>query len=255
MRWRRRSWWLWGEGPVASGDEMAQKSVILQALRIALRKPAPNMIPLSEREKVRVRDYYSAMFADDQDERGFLVDQLDGENVVGRWVCRTGEPENAVLPIDEISVKLLTIRQFIGELEIQYTSPTEFVWHSRFHIPKMKLLRERAISAFYTRKLLTRSDQITVLRNLLNHATDKGEGKYLDYLMEDIYGDRWAMHPQGMAAYRYTQLLLNSLVSSTDLEIRDGKYSVTARAVATIIGHETEDRRHRDSLAQQRRIF
>lgn len=217
---------------------MANRSSIAQALKIVLRKPAPDVIPLSDWGKVRVRDYFSATFSNSNDDRAFLVDKLENENLIGRWVCRTAEPENAVVSIVELSDMSLTIRQYIGELEIRYTSPTEFVWHSRLHIPRIKLLRKRVTRAFHAKKPLTRSNQMTVLRNLLDHAVAEGDWKYVEYLMEDIYDDRWSSHPQGFATYRYTQLLLDSLVASGDLEASNGQYNVTPRAVATIINHE-----------------
>lgn len=233
---------------------MPNPAVIMQALAIALKRPAPNVIPLSEWEKVRVRNYSSSVFDDDVNERGFLVDQLDGDSVIGRWVSHASEPENATLSIDQIALKPLTIRQYIGELEILYTSPTEFIWHSRLCLPQIKLLRERVLQALFSRRPLVRSGQIAVLQNLLDHATEEGGGKYVEYLMEDIYGGRWPQHPRGIAAYHYTLLLMNSLVESGELRVENGAYRVTPRAVATIISHELEDRRHRDSVAQQRRM-
>jgi hypothetical protein len=192
------------------------------------------------------------MFNVEGSERGFLVDGLTGDAVIGRWVSAKSDPEEASIPLAELLSTPLKIRQYIGELQIHYTSPTEFVWHTRLRIPQMKWLYGRVSRFCLARKLLLRSDRINVLRILLDHATEVGGGKSKSELMSDIYGHSWTQHPRGKVEFRYTQLLLDSLVELGEISVVHEAYRITPRAVSSIIEHDLEDRRHQDSLVQQK---
>lgn len=233
---------------------MSSVENLKSALAIALRKPAPERIPLSDWPRVRARDYCSVMFGAVADDRGFLADKLRADEVEGRWVSRFAQPEPATIQLDDLNSMPIAIHQYVGEVEIVYSSPSEFVWHSRLQIPRIKLVKERALSLIYSRRLLLRSDQIGVLRTLIDQVTGEGNGKTVMELMEDAYGRRWSMHPQGMATYRYHELLLNSLRDSGELKLEAGDYIATPKAVSTVVQYELEDRRYRDNVAQQARM-
>jgi hypothetical protein len=226
---------------------------IRQALTIVLRKPSPDRIPMSGWERLRTRDYYSATFDDDQS-RGFLVDALQDDDITGRWVCYGADPEEDRVPLNQIYLKPLTIRCYINELEIIYTSPVEFIWHSRLHIPQIKLFRERVEKFFFRRKKLVRVDRIAMLSTLLDCETANGQGKPLGQLMQEKHGQRWHQHPRGMTEYRYAKLLLDSLVDSGDLKDEQGRYRATSQAISTIIAHEVEEQRHHDNVNQQEKM-
>ncbi|UVO54542.1 hypothetical protein [Sphingomonas sp. SUN039] len=194
------------------------------------------------------------MFGAEADDRAFLADQLLVDDLEGRWVSRFAEPEPATISLSELSAMPVRIHQYMGELEIVYSSPVEFIWHYWFRIPQCKLLIERTLSLIYSRKLLLRSDQIDVLQTFIDQFTGQEGGKTVMELMEDTYGLRWAMHPRGMAMYRYNKLLLDSLRDSGELTSENGRYIATPKAVSKVIQYELEDRRHRDSVAEQKRM-
>ena len=224
---------------------------IRRALLIVVEKPAPDSIPLSAREKVRKRDYYTAMFEQDVGNRGFLVDAVENHVVRGRWVSRSANPEPATIELIELTTVPLEIRQYLSELEIVYSSPREFVWHHYLHLPRLKLAKELASQWIYARKILLRADRIDILRRLLESDIQERDRISTMEMMNDLHGRRWPVHPQALAIYRYTELLLQSLAKSGDLEEQNGAYRVLPKAIETIVIHEVEDRRHQGNVKLQ----
>ena len=230
---------------------MAGAETIRQALIIALRKPSPDRIPMSGLERLRTRDYYSVTF-DDNKNRSFLVNNLNNDDIAGSWVSFEFDPEPASIPLNEILSKPLTIRQYIGELEYRYTSPIEFIWYTRLFIPQIKLFRERTANYFFSRRLLSRSDRIVLLRDLIDCSVEEDRGKSVVEIMSDIHGPRIWQHPRQSAELRYTKLLLDSLLEAGELNNENGRYRATPKAISSTIEHDLEDRRHRENVRQQR---
>lgn len=223
-----------------------------RALAITTKKPAPDRIPLSVPEKVRARDYYTATFEMVSGKRGFLVDEVVGDDVSGRWVSHTAEPEAASINLAELAPLPLEIRQYFGELEIVYDSPREFWWHHHLRIPRLKLARLWISNRIYARRLLLRADRMEILQRLLDYDIQERSRISTMDVMNDLHGPRWPAHPQAMAAYRYAELLLESLVQSGDLETDNGSYRIKPKAIETIVRHDVENRRHRDNASLQR---
>lgn len=225
---------------------------IKRALLIVTEKPAPDRIPLSDPDRLRARDYYTAMFQPENDERGFLVDSLLGNAVAGRWVSQSHAPEPAVVNLPDLKTVPLEIHQYLGQIEIVYTSPREFVLHHFLQFSRFKLICEILSQWFYTRKLLLRAERMDILRNLVEREIQERNGASTFEMMNELHGDRWPLHPQGWRNHQYTELLLDSLVETSDIEKRDSRYRVKAKSIQTIIAHDVEDRRHQANSRLQR---
>lgn len=221
-----------------------------RALVIALKKPAPNRIPMSVPEKVRARDYYTTMFEPGGDE-GFLVDEVAGDQVRGRWVSFGQAPREATIDLAELASMPLEIRQYLAELELKYSSPRIFVRYHRLRVPRLKLRYERLLNRLYARRMLLRAERTDLLRRLLDYDIKERGRMSVMALMRDLHGERWASHPQALANYRYTELLLESLVQSGDVSNESG-YRVEPKAIETLVKHDVEDRRHQDNRRLQR---
>ena len=73
-------------------------------------------------------------------------------------------------------------------------------------------------------------------------------------LMNQIYGDRWARHPDNGQVHGYYRLLLESLVDSGDLTMENHAYHLNPRALSTLAQFEEDNRKHRDLVNLQRII-
>ena len=72
--------------------------------------------------------------------------------------------------------------------------------------------------------------------------------------MTELYSDRWVFHPDKDQHISYGRLLLDSLVESGDLKKVEVSYCLSPKALLTIASYEEEERKHRDSLRQQRAL-
>ena len=74
-------------------------------------------------------------------------------------------------------------------------------------------------------------------------------------LFEDLYGNRAFEHPAFNKQYTAFKLLLGSLAATGDLEMENGKYRLSPSSLKSIADFEEAERRHADSVRQNKRLF
>jgi hypothetical protein len=233
-----------------------RQSILRQAIDIVNGKPSPRTIPLSDPQKLRVRDYYSAIYRPVCAIGEFLLQgEADSGGMSGYWRSedRT-ECKEWQLTLDELTVMAPEYIQYIGELEIRYCSSLEFVVHHWLRIPTAKLICFRARRWMWRRKALVRNDWMNVLRHMVNRVRgDRRDYVSVEMLMHEFHGSTWSYAKGAEGDHAYYRLLLKSMVATGDVEYREG-YKATAQALKTLADFELEDRRHRQTIGQQRAI-
>lgn len=102
--------------------------LIRWAIAVAMRKPAPARIPLSNMERVRQRDYFAVYLGTKDDRRRFVVTEVLEQGVKGFWFLGSGsDREERTIPYDQFRDYEVLITHYFAELEIGYTSAVEFL--------------------------------------------------------------------------------------------------------------------------------
>lgn len=231
------------------------------AIWLALRKPAPERIPLSDRQRTSARDYFLVYLDDGEVRWRFLVRGANKFGVDGLWYeddATQGVPTS--IPTSNISDYRPRITQYFGEMEIAYDSYAEFVLYQIFRLPNIFRVRRRIARFFFQRRHLIREDRIRVLQLLVDEtireANEEIHGRGFVWfsapaIMYRLYGPYYDLHPQFEELRRYYRVLLDSLVESGDLVNELASYRISARSMMTLANYAEDDRRHRDQVRQQ----
>ncbi|TBG89359.1 hypothetical protein ELG67_09785 [Rhizobium leguminosarum] len=228
-------------------------SLLRRAIAVAMRKPAPDHIPLSNMERVRLRDYNAVYLGDDQDQIRFLVREVLPHGLRGFWFLGSGsDSEIRTISNRELQNYSLLITRYIGELEITYTSPLGFLFSSALHIDLYRLYRERLFQYLFNHRSLDEKRRIQVLRLMLDGLLSGNPLRSGIDIMSELYGARWARHPQHVALHSYYEFMLEAFVASGDVVLDDHAYRLLPQGMNTIHAFEEEERRHNGNVAVQR---
>jgi hypothetical protein len=77
-------------------------------------------------------------------------------------------------------------------------------------------------------------------------------GATVNEVIELLYGKLWYKHIHNEEFQRKITLLLQSLVITDDLVVRDNRYFVQGKAIATIVEYEKDERRSNQQLKMQK---
>lgn len=223
------------------------------AARIALRKPSPNRIPLSGKERLRQRDYYTVRIGAD---RIFYASSVSKDGLTGFWYDEHDAMSwPASIPNKLLRHEEIAIQHYFGELEISYNSAPRFFFATVCFQPWVMLARERTARALYNRKKLFRADRKAVLRFMIDETINNAEFRVDAWgVMAFLLGRRVVEHPDNDSIRNYYRLLLMSLADTGDLVNEGGVFRIAPRAFTTIAQIEESDRRHSDNVNLQGRL-
>lgn len=226
-----------------------------KAIELAMRRPAPNRIPLTDPERVRLRNYFTANLGDDVDRWRFLVRATSSKGVSGLWFADgQDEPSEASISNSELSNYKLQIKHYFAELELLYDSAIDFVF-GRFSFGAWRrLCRERLTQFLFNKRTLVRHDRIRLLKRVVENTLENREYRTSSFgVMIELYGRRWVRHPEYESAHNYYRLMLESLAESGEMTRTElDSYRVAPKALTSLSRFEDEDRRYRAELAQQK---
>lgn len=229
-------------------------SLLRHALRITLLKPAPDVIPRSGGREAKV-DCFLAYFHDEATDTKYLFRGLTKDGVS---VQEVGQPQPQAYPTltwEQANAKSIEFTHFLREYEFRYKTPWQFIRAYYTLRDQEAIAFDRAKQYSFNRRTLSRAERMHALRLLVDQRIERRDAS-ISYvgLMSKMYTMRAFLHPDKDELQNYCELLLNSLVASDDLRREDGSYKVNPKALVTLSQWEEENRRHRDSVAQQRWI-
>lgn len=225
-----------------------------RAIELAMRKPAPDRIPLSDMARVRQRDYFVVTFGPEEDRQRFLVRQVMADGFAGLWFhADSSEGDERTIHNEELNHYELLITHYFGELEISYTWPLEFIAKYFVRYEYLPYWRERLGQYFFNRRTLDEKRRIHVLRLVVDGHLNGNRILSARDIMFELYGVRWSRHPQKEQLFRYYSLMLESFVASGELT-RDQQHrlEITPQALNTLDVFTEEERRHNGTMSIQR---
>lgn len=189
----------------------------------------------------------------------FTLDQNDTFSVRG------------TLDINELSPDSLSVIHYYNLYDLNYTNIYDLAFKFIFKVDvikvKFKIFWNYLSQSRFNKKNLVTKKTIELLEFIVDHQLNGNisrsdsyraqqiEGTNHIFLMTELYSLRWVSHPHSNNQMKKLMLYLDSLTESGDLQRRDGKYFVTGKALKTLEQYEENERRHKDAVGIQKKIF
>lgn len=220
------------------------------AFRLALRRPAPNEIPMSH--NLQGRNYFTVYLGEIEERWRLRVESVQAECVNGYW-HENGAGHPASVPNSLIHTFSFRIIHYYKELQLEYRSPIKFIFDQFFFGASLKLAKERCAQFFFNQRALVRRDRIQVVRLILDRTLQDRNYRTSEFgMMTMLYGPRWVQHPNYRNLANYYRIVLDSLVVSGDLSRADNAYALAPQAFVTLADFEQDEQRHRDQIRHQK---
>lgn len=189
----------------------------------------------------------------------FLARCMDGNIVKGQEWDGASYSNEKVFSLADFAAESVTITHYYGLTEIIYDNAFDFLWNYLTRLVYLKVRLYRHIDSthqyfFNKRKLFTKK-RMDLLQFMMEDQLDRSHAGVcaLD-LLAKIYSYRMFLHPSREKQLDRLKLYLESLVSSGELDERNGEYVVTGKAIATLERYEEEERRHTEAVKLQRQL-
>lgn len=223
------------------------------ALRMALREPAPTIIPRSGPRTAGLNCFVAQLGGRDN-EWPFMATELGEKAVLGKWWSGTAYELPCSIPYRHLRVSEVQITHYIGPYEFRAASAVAFLAQELLGWPYVSIFKDKLDQFFYNRRKLVRKERIEVLRIVLE-GTIKNRRFAISAvgLMSTLYSNRWVFHPEKDEYLNFCTFLLDSLVGSGDLARDPGSiaYKLAPQALTTLTEYEEDERKHRDNVLQQ----
>ena len=231
-----------------------KRHLIRWATRLAMLRPAPDRIPLSNMERVRERDYFVVNLGPPDDPQRFLVREVLPDGLAGLWFQgNTSVSEPRTIPNTDLGQYDIRVTHYFGELELRYSSTVEFLLKHSIRYEYVPYLREQLGQYFFNKRKLDEKRRIQVLRLLIqSHLDDDPISSTMD-IMSELYGPRWRHHPQQLQLYRYHDLMVRSFIEGGEL-VEEEQYvrRIAPQALNTIDAYDEAERKHQGTMSVQR---
>lgn len=204
-------------------------------------------------QRVRQRDYFAVHLGPKNDRRRFIVTEVLEDGLKGFWFLGSGsQREERTIPNDQLGDYEVLITHYFAEMEINYTSAVEFLLRRLVRYEWIPLYRERLLQYLFNRRPLDEKRRIQVLRLMLDGRINGNPPRSAIDIMTELYGNRWAHHPQQSELHEYYEMMLDSFVASGDATLEEHFYELAPQAMNTIHTFNEEERRHNGNVAIQR---
>lgn len=227
------------------------------ALKYALKRAAPDRVPLTDKARLPQRNYYSVTLYDALSRGRFLVSDVRREGLDGDWFANLGGGYMASVPNRFINLLDLEIKHYYKEIEIEYRSALGFIFSFlTFGAHRALCIFRFRIWAF-SKKKLPREDRIEVLSWAYKWTIENESHRKVFtplIFLNKKYGDLVYYHPEKDKLIRHYRIVFESLVASGDLDdVKSSwSFSLSPKALGTLDQYEETDRRHTDNIRQQR---
>jgi hypothetical protein len=199
-------------------------------------------------------------FIVEDDHSIFRVSEKCEHGYTGFYILSETERTQACLPYYSSQSLKIDIRTWDYGTYYQYSNAVDFLLSICSLRPVRRKLRERIRQSIYNVSARFRHTRIDLLRRMIeadiSHDNAYGRKTFDSiFFFGDVYGLLAFGHPDQQKELRKFELLLDSLVSSGDLEKSEGRYRLTGQALETISKYEAEERRHADNKLHNWLIF
>lgn len=234
--------------------------LLLFTLHFCVRRKAPRLVPMNEST-----DFFSVSFAGENSEF-FVLESIDGGqlNIVRR---NDDEIDTQIsLALAELSQYRIFFTHFFGSNAIRYGSLGEF-WFSELSLLPHRMKWKASLGQWrFNLSTRFRRERIEVLREIVAVHMRKAQrenpllfvpsSSSVVSLFADIYGPQVYAHPSFNRESATFRIILDSLVSSGDLEqCALHEFKLSPRSLVTIAEYEQSERRHRESVNLNRMLI
>ncbi len=233
--------------------------LVKTAIKEALRRKAPDVIPLSGMERLRGRDYFVIELMHPSAGDSFLVRSERNNKLCGLWFTSSSADTglNASVAYHTASSCQLKITHYANELTLQYSSAIGFIWARYTFHAKRQIWKFRFSLWAFSKTKLPRDDRMEVLAWLYNSTLENAERKPAFNPVTFLYhkhGKFILFHPEQDRLINYYRIIFESLEASEDLRrhMPNRDYSLSSNALVTLDKYEVSERRHKDNIRQQR---
>ncbi|PRY94045.1 hypothetical protein CLV74_101175 [Donghicola tyrosinivorans] len=227
------------------------------AIGLALKSPAPKIIPLSDPERLRARNYFTCRLTNDDRDEAFVAESLSQKGLQGLWFDKRNERAEVSLQNKFLPSLNFEVIHYAQELEIRYISSLDFLWSTLTLKARRELAKHRFKIWAFSKAKLPREDRMEVLVWAYHWTLKKRDFRPTftthSFLLEK-HGKLFYYHPQKEELTKYYRIVFESLVESGEFnrEPNSSLVRLTPKALATLENYEESDRRHLDNLRQQR---
>jgi len=239
--------------------------------RLMARK-SPRSIPRSGKAGEAVY-CFTIYLGNDGEKPTYLVDDYNPDDKQLKVLALDSNDRFAVeesITLSEALQYTARVTHYYGLYELHYVNLYDLLFNyiTKYDIFKvsLRMLWNAIDQSRFNKKDLVTKDTIDLLRFLVsnqlktenerpNFWNTSSEGIDIFSLMTALYSLRWVSHPHSNHQMRKLELYLDSLVKEGDLTRDNRKYYVTGKALKTLEGYEENERRHKDALGTQRKIF
>lgn len=216
----------------------------------ALKKPAPERIPLSMPRSLD-NDFYEIYIKFKSLDWKLLCRTKEKGGYSGiLWQGRNRGHDCTILnsTFEKIKFSVEITHHYKG-YQFKYGNLESFLfsWYSKNY--KLAVIYDLITQRIYNRKTLFRSHRMEILKDLVENTIN--EPQYSTSSLElgkEIYTHRWQFHPKKNEYQSHLSLILDSLVETGDLKKSDRRYSVTGKAIATLADYEHDQQKHQDNF-------
>ena len=215
---------------------------------------SPDVIPMSDRERMRGRNYYRLNIRFDGSPESFVLRTLNVGGATGYLFPDGGSSgREASLPKNLFDGAILEISHYFRSYNVTYKGPWRFMFGTITLRHYRIWFADRVGQFFFNQKTLKRTERLTLLKEMVDRVSDDPAYTPSSFqYMEEKFGHRWSEHPEGQKTRRHLELLFESLEESGDLKKVHQRMTVSGKAISTLAEAEVEDRRHIESVRQQR---
>jgi hypothetical protein len=215
---------------------------------------SPNIIPMSGRDRLRARNYYTLRITFKESEDNFVLRTKYVEGATGYFFVDGGSSgSEASLPKSAFDDAVMEISHYFRAYKISYNGLWGFVLGKTTLRHYRVWISDRIGQFFFNQKTLKRTERLTILSEVVDRVlADPAYTPSSFQYMEEKFGHRWSEHPEGQKTRRHIELLFESLEESGDLKKVHQRMTVSGKAISTLAEAEVEDRRHIESVRQQR---
>ncbi|MBE0553937.1 MAG: hypothetical protein IH625_09625 [Rhodobacteraceae bacterium] len=241
-------------------DWLARKAKLF-SIRKALKRKTPDQFHFSSEA-----DYFATILRKRDTGEEVLVQSFSDSTISG--LAWTGErfEDSVEVPLSEIDDWSVRFRRYYGFMTINYENLRDFFYAECTLYPQRQHVRGWLSQTTYNYRTRFRHDRIEVLRKLVDlHLTEAekntgllftGSKKDIVELLSSFYGNRIYGHPNHEAESARFRLILESLAETGEVKKHNmHEFELNAGAVATISNYELEERRHKDSVRQNRLLL
>ena len=221
-----------------------------------LSRKCGNTVPRSEDEGQKVNCYYVSI---EQGESPLRVESIDNETLSCiEWDGNTYSILKTI-SLNDVDQRNFVIRHFYGLADIKYSGIFDFLQGRLTLWPYIKIhfywIFIESEQFLFNKKKLVAKQRIDLLKLMLEKKHNGVDYISSIQLMSELHSDKWILHPNGEMQHRKIEFYLDSLADTGELRKTNLRYGLTGYAIKAIEEYEEQERKHKDNVKMQWRMF